>query len=160
MSRWRWRLLGDPLTLLVCCALLHVGAVLAVTEPWWAPNLTLVGLILGVARAPERWLGYSAAAALIAMAWAVRAPVLVAGAYLAAGWFIHWMSGRWDVPDLRVQGTLVAMLSGLAAFGPLWLQGLWSMPLAVLAAMHVLLTYAAFRLISWVVPAAEEAAVP
>ena len=155
MTHWRRAVIGNPLVLLGLCCAAHAGAMFAVWEPWWAPNLTMVGLVLAVARAPERWLALAAIAALTAMVWAIRFPAAVAGLYLATGWFVRWTAGRWDVSDALVQGALVAASSAAVAFSALWLHGVWSVPLAAAAAAHVLLTYAAFCAVRWLAPGAE-----
>ena len=155
MSRRRRAVLGDPFVLLGLCCMAHAGAMFAVAEPWWAPNLTMVGLVLAVARAPERWFACSVGAALTTMVWAIRFPVAVAGLYLAAGWLVRWTAAQWDVSDARVQGTLVAAASGVMAFSSLWLHGLSSFSVAASALAHVLLTYAAFCAVRWLLPAEE-----
>ena len=154
----RRSLFGQPFVLLGLCCLAHAGAMFAVAEPWWAPNLTMVGLVLAVARAPERWLVCSAAAALTTIVWAVRFPAAVAGTYLGAGWLVRWTAAQWDVSDALVQGTLVATLSGAMALSALWMHGLWSLPLVGAADAHVLLTYAAFCAVRWLVPPGQETA--
>lgn len=156
MTRLRQAVLSDPLVLLALCCAAHAGAMFAVTESWWAPNLTMVGLILAVARAPGRWLLCSIAAALSVMIWAVRFPAVVAGTYVATGWSVRWVATQWDMSDPLVQGALVAAVSAVMAFSSLWLHGLWSVSLAANAFAHVLLTSAAFCTVRWLLPPSEE----
>ena len=156
MRRRRRTILAHPLVLLGLCCAAHAGAMFAVSESWWAPNLTMVGLVLAVARAPARWHVCALIAALTAMIWAIRFPAAMAGLYIAAGWCVQWTAGEWDVSDPLVQGTLVAASSAAVALSSLWLHGLWSVSLAAGAAAHVLLTYAAFCVVRWLTPLPEQ----
>jgi hypothetical protein len=156
MTFWRRAVLSDPLVLLALCCAAHAGAMFAVTESWWAPNLTVVGLILAVVRAPGRWLACSIAAALTVMIWTVRFPAVVAGTYVATGWFVRWVATQWDVSDPLVQRVLVAAVSAVMAVSSLWLHGLWSVSLAASALAHVVLTYAAFCTVRWLLPLRAE----
>ncbi len=134
----------SPLVLLFGCCAAHAALALASPDPWLAPNLTLVGLVLAVASMPVRWPMLCASAAGCVLVWAVRIPAAVAAGYLAVGWSVYSVAGQWDVSDERVQGALVLGSSLLLTVGLLWLQELWSLPVAGLAAAHLALTYGAF----------------
>ena len=134
----------SPLILLFGCCVAHAALALASPDPWLAPNLTLVGLVLATASMPARWLALCVLAVGCVFVWAVRLPVAVAAGYLTAGWSVHWVAGQWDASDERVQGALVLGSSLLLTVGLLWLQELWSLPVAGLAVAHLALTYGAF----------------
>ena len=134
------------MTVAGCCTA-HAALALALPDPWLAPNLTLVGLVLAVTEAPARWAALSAAAAGCATVWAIRFPAAVAAAHLAAGWGIRWVAAQWDASDERVQGLLVLLTTSVLTLGMLWVQDLWSLPVTGLAAAHLGLTYAAFLVI-------------
>jgi hypothetical protein len=146
MSGRRGDAASSFLLLAACCAG-HAGLTLAVPDPWLAPNLTVVGLVLAAAGSPERWLPCSAVAALCSLVWAVRFPIAVGGGYLAVGWLLHWVAGQWDAADPRVQSGLVGVSSALLTVGSLWLHDLWSLPVAGLALVQIAVTYGAFLLV-------------
>lgn len=137
----------SPLVLLFGCCAAHAALALASPDPWLAPDLTLVGLVLAVASRPARWPMLCASAAGCVLVWAVRIPAAVAAGYLAAGWNVHWVAGQWDASDERVQGALVLGSALLLTVGSLWLQELWSLPVAGRAAAHLALTYGAFMVV-------------
>ena len=118
----------------------HALIARAVPSPWWVPDLTLVGLILAVARAPSRWLLLSAVAGLFTMAWAVRFPKQMFLSYVALGWVVQMLGRAWDATDLRVQLGMVGLASALLSLGGLWLDELWSFPLLGLSMVRVAMT--------------------
>ena len=133
---------GPPavMGILLGCAMVHLAAAQVVPSAWWVPDVTLVGLVLAVARTPSQWLACSLAGGLLMCAWAIRfsGPVLVG--YLLLGWALQRMNKQWDATDLRVQGIATALGSLWLTLGAMWLDELWSLALGALAVVHVTLT--------------------
>jgi hypothetical protein len=126
--------------ILAGCLVAHALIALVVPSSWWVPDLTLVGLVLTVGKAPSQWCLLSGMAGLFTVAWAVRSsgPILVG--YLLLGWIVHVLARHWDATDLRVQCLMSGIASLVMTFGALWLSGLWSLPLLGLASAHVAMT--------------------
>ena len=131
------------MAILLICLIGHAGLALLIPSPWLVPNLTLVGLVHAVGRAPQRWLVCSGLAGGFTVAWAIRFPGLLFAGVLALGWVVHELARRWDLSDARVQSLVVGSASLLASCGALWLDALWSLPLLGLACTHVAITGAA-----------------
>ena len=122
------------------CLIAHAVLARAVPSPWWVPDLTLVGLLLAVAKAPSRWLLLSVVAGLFTMVWAVRFPKQVFLSYVALGWVVQMLGRQWDATDPRVQVGMVGLASALLTLGGLWLDELWSFPLLGLSMVRVAMT--------------------
>ena len=122
------------------CVAMHLVLAMAIPSPWWVPDLTLVGLVLAIARAPHRWLPASSVAGVAALLWAVRFPQPILAGYLLMGWLIHAAATPWDLDDLRVQSLLVGLASLLMTAGGLWLEETASLPLVGWASVRVALT--------------------
>ena len=125
---------------LVACLIAHAVLARAVSAPWWVPDLTLVGLVLAVARTPSRWVLLSVVAGLFMMGWAVRFPVQVFLSSVVIGWVVQAIGHQWDATDLRVQVGLVGLASGLLTMVGFWLEQLWSLPLLGLSIGRIALT--------------------
>ena len=121
----------------VCC---HVLVARVVASPWWVPDLTLVGLLLGVMRRPDRWLECAVLAGLTVPVWMVRFVEPQLGAFLAFAWITQRLVHRWDVTDVRVLGLLGVLASAITTGGALWFEGIWSWPIAGLAFVRIGLT--------------------
>ena len=141
----------ERMVALLACLTAHLLLAGVVASPWWVPDLTLVGLILAVAKAKRRWIALSSLAGLVMMTWAVRFPAPILITFLALGWAVRGLSAQWDLADIRVQCLVVAVASSLLTFGALWLEDLWSLPLLGLAAAHVAMTVAAVPCVRHVV---------
>lgn len=124
----------------MACALAHVLLAQVVPWPWWVPNLTLVGVVLGICRAPAKWPMVSALAGLFMLPWAIRFPTQLVLGYLACGWLVRVLATQWDTDEGRIQSALVLVVSSGMTFGVLWLEDLTSLPLIGLALIHVALT--------------------
>ena len=124
------------MALVIGCWLVQQILVGVAPSPWWVPDLTLVGTLQAVVRSPDRWLSYSMTGGLLVMAWAIRIPVALCSTYLLLGWAVCFLCHRWDATDPRVQVLLVGAASLLLSTEALWLEGLWSLPLAALAVGH------------------------
>lgn len=122
------------------CLLTHLFLASLVTSPWWVPDLTLVGLVVTVARAPHRWAVLSGLAGLFMAVWAIRFAQQIFLGYLVTGWAVHALCRQWDLTDRRVQWLVVGIASLAMTFGALWLDGLWSPALMGLAMTRVALT--------------------
>ena len=127
---------------------LAVHALLAgvIPSPWWVPNLSLVVLVVIVARVPNRWLILSWLAGMFMMVWTVRFPVLVFASYLFVGWAVQALSQRLDTTDPRAEWLIVGLASLCLTLGALWLESLWSVSLVGLAVVHIGLTVLAVPL--------------
>ncbi len=126
--------------ILVVSLLIHALWASVGPSSWWVPNVTLVGLIFSVARAPTQWLWLSMVAGLWLMVWAIRFPVPVMMSALLLGWLVSFLAKHWDATDLRVQWVLATTASFLSVLAMLWLDGFWSVSLLGLACGHSLLT--------------------
>ena len=133
--------------LLAACLALHLLAVQIVGSSWWVPHLTLIGLVLAVAQAPARWLRPSLVAGIAMSLWAIRFPGQIVLSYLLAGWLVRWAAGQWDARDARVQLALIAGACAGMTAGTLWLERLWSLPLAGLAVWQVASTCAVLPIV-------------
>jgi hypothetical protein len=136
-----------PLPLMLSCAVAHAAFAMASPDVWMAPNLTVIGLVLSVARSPSHWPAIGVLAALCTMIWAVRFAGVIAAGCLAAAWGVSWVARQWDAADERVQGALVLLASGALSGSALWMHGLWSFALAGVVVMHTALTYGAFLIV-------------
>ena len=74
------------------CAVGHVALDGLIASPWCVPDLTLVGMILVVMRAPSAWWAASLAAGFLTAAWAIRGAPSIFVLYLAAGWSLAAMA--------------------------------------------------------------------
>ena len=118
----------------------HAWLARAVSSPWVVPDLTLVGLVLSVAKTPVRWFACSVIAGLFMMGWAVRFPAQVFLSYVTLGWLVRALGRQWDATDPRVQTVMIGAASLLLTGGALWLEDLWSLSLFGWAMVRVALT--------------------
>ena len=128
------------MSILAWCLVAHALLARLIASPWWVPDLTLVGLVLGVSLRPRRWLMASVMAGLFMMLGAVRFPVQIFLGYLLCGTIVQFAAQRWDTTDGRIQGCVVIVLSTLMTLGLLGLERLWSWPLLAFAALRVAVT--------------------
>ena len=126
--------------LLLGCGLAHLVAARLAASPWWVPDLTLVGLVLAVWRAPERWILYAVTAGLLMLVWAVRFPAQVFFAYVGCGSLARLAVGQLASPDGRFQVLVTTLLATALMGALLWLETLWSVSLIGLALGRVALT--------------------
>ncbi len=122
------------------CLVAHVIAAGVLASPWMVPDLTLIGLVLVVMRAPHRWLLPSVAAGLSAVVWAIRSSSPIFVSYVLIGWLSQRIATQWDVADLRVQWLFVGVASTAVTFGLIWLDDLWSWPVIGLGLMRTAFT--------------------
>lgn len=119
------------------CLLAHAVLAQAPIAAWWVPDLTLVGMVLVIGRAPARWPLWAGMAALWAMLWAIRMPWLVGVSYLGCGWGVRRLCDAWETTDLRLQGLMIGLASLLITIVLLWIDRLWSLPMAAWTVVHV-----------------------
>ena len=137
-----------PATLVfVGCVIAHLALAMISPSPWWVPDLTLVGLILAVGRAPARWLAFSVLAGLITAVWAVRFPGQLVAGYLLIGWVSQLLSRHWDAADLRIECLSAAAGSLFLMVGMLWLEDLWLLRLLLLTVLRAAVTCGAVPLV-------------
>ena len=126
--------------LLVVCLMTHYALANLLPAPWWLPDLTLAGLAVAIAEAPQRWLAFALVAASSTVLWTIRDTGLTFSGLLAAGWVLCLCAGQWDLTDQRVlrlsASAVTAGLPGLV----LWAHGWWSWPLALMWLVHAALT--------------------
>ena len=125
---------------LAACLIAHALLTSAFSPSWWVPDLTLVGLVLAVARTPSRWFLLSVVAGVFTMAWAIRFPKQVFLFYVVLGWVVHVLGRQWDATDLRVQVSMVGLAGALLSLGALWLDELSSLSLLGLSMARVAMT--------------------
>lgn len=111
------------------------------------PDLTLVGLILIGARAPQHWWLLSAMAIVGSLGWAVRFPLPLMLSYLVMGGAGPILARQVDATDLRIEWLAVASATLALTLGSLWVEDLWSARLLVLASVRVTVTCAAVPLV-------------
>ena len=136
-----------PVLVLVGCAVAHLALAMISPSPWWVPDLTLVGLILSVGRAPARWLAFSVLAGLITAVWAVRFPGQLVAGYLLIGWVSQLLSRHWNAADLRIECLHAAAGSLFLMVGMLWLEDLWLLRLLLLTVLRAAVTCGAVPLV-------------
>jgi len=136
-----------PLTVAFALGLAaHVLLANAFPSPWWVPDLSLVVLVIVVARVPDRWLSLSWLAGVFKMTWAVRFPGQILVSTLFVGWVVQALSRRLDTTDPRTEWLIVGLASLCLTLGALWVEELWTVPLMGLAVVHVSLTVLAVPL--------------
>ena len=108
--------------------------------PWMVPDLTLVGMVLAIARAPHRWLAYASLAGFGVMCWAIRFPVHVLLSYVIAGGAIRLVATQWDMTDRTVQRVLVGGASLGITLGWMWLDDVWSYAVVAWVLARALMT--------------------
>lgn len=128
------------MAILVWCLVAHAVLARLIASPWWVPDLTLVGLVVGVSLRPKRWLMASVMAGLFMMLGAVRFPAQVFLGYVLCGTIVQLAARRWDTTDGRIQGGVVLILSAFMTLGLLGLERLWSWPLLAFAVLRVAVT--------------------
>ena len=128
------------MSILAWCLVAHALLARLIASPWWVPDLTLVGLVLGVSLRPRHWLMASVVAGLFMMLGAVRFPAQVFLGYVLCGTLVQLSAQRWDTTDGRIQGCVVLILSAFMTLGLLGLERLWSWPLLAFAAVRVAVT--------------------
>ena len=129
-----------PVLVFVGCLVGHVVVDGLIPSPWWVPDLTGVGLVIAVARAPRSWLAFSVLAGLLVSPWAVRfaGPLFIA--YLGVGRTLRFLADQWDTTDLRVECLIVSAVALALTGGLVWLDDLWSPPILGLTVIHVAVT--------------------
>jgi hypothetical protein len=137
---------------LTCGVIAHLALAMVIPWPWAVPDLTLVGLVLGVTRSPSRWWLLSAAAGLLTMGWAVRSAGPVIAAYWLIGWAIRLAGRHWDATDVRIASGLVGGASLLLTLGAFWLDDVWSPVLLSFMVLRIALTCAMVPLIHSLAP--------
>jgi hypothetical protein len=135
------------MTLFVSCLIGHVALAAVIPSPWWVPDLTLIGLVFAIIRAPERWLGWSVAAGIFSMAWAIRWPRALLIAYLGVGALLWWLAQRVDVSDARIQRLALIVASAGLSLTWLWMDEAWSWPLLGLVVVRTAVTLLAAMMV-------------
>ncbi len=133
--------------IVVAGALVHATAGRLVACPWLMPDVLLACLAGVIMRRPEQAWGAIAAAAAMALIVAGTHPRAVSLAYAAAGLSVLWLTITWDMTDVVVRLTVVAVLEAVLALGWLMGGGHLTLELLGLAVGRVLLTGACFPLL-------------
>ena len=104
---------------LITGLLLHLAAGRFLPSPWLVPDLTLIGVVLVVARLPGKALGSGMLVAAMMIMGTWRHVWIDTVLYLGAGLLVGSAATRWDVTDRSVQ---LAMVAGLeTSFAVVWL---------------------------------------
>ena len=138
------------MTILVICLIAQALIAQAAPSPWWVPDLTLIGVLLAVVRAPREWLMVSAVAGLWIMIWAIRFTWPLTLGYVALGGVVRLLAVQWDLSDRRIRYPLAGISSLLLTLDLLWFDELWSVRLLGLALLRVALTVLALPIVEWV----------
>jgi hypothetical protein len=117
-------------------------------SPWWLPDLTVAGLVVAIARRPDRWLGLALAAAGLTVFWAIRDGGLIFVSLVACGAALRACAEQWDVGDLPMQRVLAAAAAAILHGLILWVHGWWSWPVGLMWLVHAGLTGLAAGIIS------------
>lgn len=128
------------MTVLIGCLASHQLLAHVIPSPWWLPDLTLIGLVLSVGKAPRQWPALSVAAGCFTILWMARFPGHVFLGYLMCGWAVGALARRWDTADARIQWCLVLAAGAAMTLGLIWLDNLWSLPVLGLALARVVVT--------------------
>ena len=107
---------------------------------WWAPDLLVAGLVLGVLKQPARWLALSVAAGLCAAVWAIRVPAVICLSYVGLGLAVYVAIRQWDLSDRRTRCLLIGVASGVLTSLAVWADNLWSLPVAGLTLLRATIT--------------------
>ena len=137
------------MALLLSALIAHVVVARIIPSPWWVPDLSLVGLVLAIVRAPTRWLVFSGVALLCPVVWAIRCALPILISYVVVGWLVYVVATQWDATDLRVQVLLVSLASVLTTMMLLWLDEQWSLALLGSTIVRVAMTTFAFVCARW-----------
>lgn len=129
------------------CAVGHVALDGLIASPWCVPDLTLVGMILVVMRAPSAWWAASLAAGFLTAAWAIRGAPSIFALYLAAGWSLAAMARQWDLEDPRIEGLFVAVVCAVLTLAFVTLDGAWSWSMVGYLLLRALATVTAWMVV-------------
>ena len=143
------------MTALAGCLVVHWLLARFLPSPWWVPNITLVGLMLTIAKHPERWLVLAWVAGVFTTLWTVRASGGILFSYFVIGGVIQIMAKRWDLDDVRIQPWLVGGLTLLFTFFLIWLEAIQAWPILGPALCHALATCAVLPFVRRLVAAAS-----
>lgn len=99
-------------------------------SPWWVPNLTLVGALLGICLQPARWWMYGLAAGWALTFWSTRHPQWLVGCFLVIGALVALGSRQWNLSDGRVQMGAMACAMAFFAAVILWIDHIAFWPIA------------------------------
>ena len=132
------------MSILLIAFLLQYFAVSFAGSPWATPDFVVLGMVLSLARSPQRWLFIAAAVAGMMLLWAIRFSALLAVGTLGLGALLAWAAGRWDFSDRRV--LLIAVGSAALSMNGLmiWSEDLWTWMTVLLLGTRVFLTAVCF----------------
>ena len=135
------------MTLLVICLVMQALIAQVAPSPWWVPDLTLIGVLVAVVRAPGKWLSVAVVGGLWIMTWTIRFRWPICLGYVALGGVVRLLAAQWDLNDGRILYPLTGISSLLLTLSLLWLDELWSVRLVGLALLRVALTVLALPLV-------------
>ncbi len=131
---------------------LHMVAAQLIPHAWWVPDLTSVGLVLGMRAGGRQAVWLPLCAGALTLLWAIRAPAALFFGYAAFG-MLAWSAARiWNLADTRIQAIMTFALSSALGWILVWADGRLSWPL-ILAVMGRSLgsAFCAFILGRWLV---------
>ena len=128
------------MSLLLVGALAQMMLTQVLPSAWWAPDLLVAGLVLGVLKQPARWLALSAVAGVCAAVWAIRAPAAICLSYVGLGLAVRVAIRQWDLSDRRTQSLFIGVASGALTSLAVWVDTLWSLPVASLILLRATIT--------------------
>ena len=143
------------MVILFGCVLTHVVMAGLAPSPWWVPDLTLIGLILGIVMRPQRWLPLSLIAGLFMSSLAVRFPEAIFASYVVVGVTLRVLATEWQVQDVRVETVATGTAAAFVTLLGLWLDRSWSLAVLGMAGGRVALTCAAMLVVRWLMGVGE-----
>ncbi len=125
----------------------HLALAQLVWASWFVPDLTTVGMVINIGRAPKRWWVWSALAGMLTILWVARMPILIYAVYFGLGALLRFSTGQWNANDARVQSLQV--LLAVFSLGLLfcWIDGLWSWTMLAFALARAIVTAFALLLL-------------
>jgi len=124
-------------------------------SPWLVPDLTLVGVLLVMARMPQHSLGPALMAGLLVMAVTVQQSLVVGLAYVGAGGLMRLLSSWWDLADPFLQPMALALAEAFLLVIWFLLGVPITLGLLLLGGLRLLVTVASLLLVRLLIPSSS-----
>lgn len=135
------------------CVILHLILAPLAQSPWWVPQLTLLGMLIGILKRPKAWFLLSLLTAWVMNFWTIRLGYSLCFMLLAIGFIEQWILSRWELNDAPPRLLLFTAAVVLADLGMIWLEDSWSWTQLGLCLLHAAVTaVAALFILEWAIP--------